>query len=291
MNTHFFLVPKMDEFTIQIPGYSIAAKRWGDWKNPTVLALHGWLDNANSFDWLAEYLQKDYCVIAMDLPGHGLSSHAPEGGHYHFIDGVFTLVNVIKALKKKEVHLLGHSLGACLASIFAGVAPEYVTSLSLIEGLGPITSREEMAALQLSDYLKTQEAIAHKPQKGHTSIQNAVKARAQNGRVSLAIANQLCIRSIEERNNHYYWRHDRRLLSPSPLKMTEMQTLVTLQNIKAKTLLILANDGFKQDASMMQKRIDAVNELSLSYVDGGHHVHMEHPKEIAHLLQHFLVSV
>src|SRR5580704_16460511 len=123
----------MNTQELNISGLSIACKIWGKAENPPIVALHGWLDNANSFDPLAEYLKNNYYFIAVDLPGHGYSSHLPLSSNYHFIDGVLIVVQIINALKLDKVHLIGHSMGACLASIVGGIAPNRFLSLSLIE--------------------------------------------------------------------------------------------------------------------------------------------------------------
>jgi len=44
--------------------------RWGRSGDASILALHGWLDNAASFARLAPLLM-DADVVAIDLPGHG----------------------------------------------------------------------------------------------------------------------------------------------------------------------------------------------------------------------------
>src|SRR5690349_24801058 len=105
----------MKTHVLTIPGFSIACKIWGNPDKPSILALHGWLDNANSFTHLAPYLENDFHFIAVDLPGHGHSSHLPEGCNYHFFDGIFIVLKIINALNLDRVHLLGHSMGACLA--------------------------------------------------------------------------------------------------------------------------------------------------------------------------------
>ena len=143
----------MTTHTLTIPGFTIAYKTWGKSTNPPLIALHGWLDNANSFEPLAHYLQERFYLIAIDFPGHGYSSHLPQGCYYHFMDGVFNLIQIINALQLEQVHLLGHSMGACLASLVAGVAPERFLSLALIEGLGPFSHPAQTACKQLSDYL------------------------------------------------------------------------------------------------------------------------------------------
>lgn len=274
---------------LNVSGLSIACKIWGNPENPPILALHGWLDNANSFDPLAEYLQKNYYLIAVDLPGHGHSSHLPISSNYHFIDGVFIIIQILNALNLDKVHLLGHSMGACLASIAGGVAPERFLSLSLIEGLGPFSHPEKAACKQLSSYLYyiTQEKI--KKSKGYNKFEDAALARAIKGYVSLDIAKILCQRAIEEKHGLFYWRHDRRLLGPSSLYMTELQILSCLQQISAKTCLIWASKGFSFDSNLIQGRVKAVQNLKIEHLDGGHHVHMEQPEVVGQLLADFIV--
>ncbi|HAU1037058.1 TPA: alpha/beta hydrolase [Legionella pneumophila] len=276
---------------LSIPGLSIACKVWGNPDNPPILALHGWLDNANSFDDIAEHLQNDYYFIAVDLPGHGHSSHLPPGCIYHFTDGIFTVVEIINAFGLNKLHLLGHSMGACLGSLVAGVAPDRFLSLSLIEGLGPFSHPAETACQQLSKYLDYLSQKQSKKAKGYNKFEHAALARSVKGYVSLDIAKSLCERGIQQENGLYYWRHDRRLLAPSPLQMTEAQVLSCLTEIKAQTYLIWASKGFSFDSDKMKARIQAVKNIKIEKLDGGHHIHMEKPEVISRLLAEFYQSI
>jgi pimeloyl-ACP methyl ester carboxylesterase len=281
----------MNNLELHIHGLSIACKTWGSPEHPPILALHGWLDNANSFNEIAEYLQDKYYLIAVDLPGHGHSSHLPEGGHYHFMDGLFIIVQIINALQFDKVHLLGHSLGACLASLVAGIAPGRILSLSLIEGLGPFTQPPQNACIQLSNYLHHLTEKKNKKPKGHPTFESAAIARSLKGYVSLSIAKTLCERGVIEKRGRFYWRHDRRLLVASPLQMTEGQVLSCLQQIKAKTCLFSASKGFSFNYQLIQERIKAVQNLKIERLEGGHHIHMEQPEVIATLLAEFYDSL
>uniref|UniRef100_A0A8C3SHU6 AB hydrolase-1 domain-containing protein n=1 Tax=Chelydra serpentina TaxID=8475 RepID=A0A8C3SHU6_CHESE len=78
----------VSELKFPVPWGHIAAKAWGSPQGHPVLCLHGWLDNANTFNRLIPLLPKDYCYMAMDFGGHGLSSHRPAGFPYHFLDYV-----------------------------------------------------------------------------------------------------------------------------------------------------------------------------------------------------------
>ena len=97
----------------------LAAKHWpagpgaGTGQPRNVLAIHGWTDNAASFDLLAPRLATAGCnVVAVDLPGHGLSSHRPQSlaFGYSFFDYASTMAAAVDALGWRELSILGHSM-------------------------------------------------------------------------------------------------------------------------------------------------------------------------------------
>lgn len=120
-----------------------------------VLALHGWLDNAASFQWLAPRLRHKR-VLALDLAGHGHSDWRPASSWYPIWDYVLDLDAVLDALKLERVHLLGHSLGAAVVSLLAAIRPQQVASLVMLEGLGPLTQTAAEAPEQLAQALAWQ---------------------------------------------------------------------------------------------------------------------------------------
>lgn len=272
------------EHSIAIPGFNIAYKTRGNPDLPPLICIHGWLDNANSFDLITPYLAKHYYVIAFDLPGHGLSSHLPIGCNYHFIDGIYIVLQFIKALGFEKVHLLGHSLGACLASLIAGVSPQHILSLMLIEAIGPFSKPEDTCREQLEDYwIKTNTDIK-KEARAFPSIEHAAQLRAKQGYISIELAEILYQRGLEKRENGFFWRHDRRLLTIPPLRMTEGQILDCLKSISSKSSLILADQGFVFSQALLQKRIAVVKDLKVYHLQGGHHIHMEKPGAVAQCL-------
>ena len=65
-----------EEVEIQTSTLRLVAKCWGKPEGLPVLALHGWLDNAATFDHLAPFLP-EFRLVSLDLPGHGFSDHRP----------------------------------------------------------------------------------------------------------------------------------------------------------------------------------------------------------------------
>jgi pimeloyl-ACP methyl ester carboxylesterase len=55
---------------INLPyGEWISGKWWGDLSINPILCLHGWLDNAGTFDRLIPLLPREFSYLAIDFPG------------------------------------------------------------------------------------------------------------------------------------------------------------------------------------------------------------------------------
>ncbi|RMC03359.1 hypothetical protein DUI87_20555 [Hirundo rustica rustica] len=131
------------ELKFLVPWGHVAAKAWGHLEGDPVLCLHGWLDNANTFDKLIPLLPRGYYYVAMDFSGHGLSSHRPAGCPYHFLDYVTDVRRVAAALQWKRFTLMGHSMGGAVAGMFCFLYPEMVDKLILLESLGFLLAPEQ----------------------------------------------------------------------------------------------------------------------------------------------------
>ncbi|MFP2768218.1 alpha/beta fold hydrolase [Oceanisphaera sp. KMM 10153] len=121
----------------EVHGRRLAVMEWGDPQGVPVVALHGWLDNAASFTLLARHLPH-VRLIALDLAGHGLSDHRAAGQPYYIWDNVADVQALVDELALEQVVLLGHSLGAGVATLFAGAFPDRVSRMLLIDGLVPL---------------------------------------------------------------------------------------------------------------------------------------------------------
>ena len=276
------------EYKIETLGHVIQGQSWGNPQNPTILALHGWLDNSNSFEWLAKYFQNKYHFIAIDLPGHGHSTHLPKSAHYHFIDSIFLLKQIIEVLNIRQLHLLGHSLGACIISMAAGMLSDQIQSLLLLDNIGPMSAPEEEAFEQLFHYFEEHIDVANRKKRIIPCIEDAAKVRCLRGHLSYELAYQLCLRGVEKADGGVRWLHDPRLNAKSPLKLTEQQILDCLKEIKTPTFLLLASEGFGKELKRWQHRIELVKNIEVAGLEGGHHIHMEQPKNCAQLILNFM---
>ncbi|MCV7197025.1 SDR family oxidoreductase [Mycobacterium angelicum] len=109
-------------------GVTLAVHRYNevDPQRPTVLAIHGWPDNHQVWDGVAQYLIERYNVVAYDVRGAGQSSCPPSRSGYRLPQLVADVDAVIDSLGVSQVHLLGHDWGSIQG--WAAVTDDSVSS-------------------------------------------------------------------------------------------------------------------------------------------------------------------
>lgn len=269
----------------------IAAQKWGTTGLP-ILAIHGWLDNSGSFETLAPYLAPHYQICAIDLPGHGLSSHRMPGQYFHIIDIVMDLFRFVDLMGWDRFILLGHSLGACIASLMAGTFPERIIGMALLDGLGPLTQKAEDSPKQLRQAIEKHSQLPSKKLRNFNSIEEAITARINGATyIKRSSANILLKRGLKKTEYGWVWATDPRLLLPTPSVMTEDQALYFLSEISAPTCLIRPTEGYPFPLDRMQARMNHVKLLSIIDLPGQHHLHLDNPEIVFPPLNDFLTSL
>lgn len=268
------------ERAVDLPQLTLRAQVWGSDAHPPLLALHGWLDNAGSYARLAPLLAERRQVIALELPGHGHSDHLPPGTHYHFVDYVRGVLAAADALGLERFDLLGHSLGAGIAALVAAAAPERIRRLLLIEGLGPLGDDGSHTLQRFRDGLAP--AANGKGLRVFRDVDQAVTARAMAGGLRAELARPIVERGLLEVADGWCWRSDPRLTRTSPLRLAESQIHALLRGIAAPTALLLARPATSYlPSAPMARRAECVADIATTPMDGGHHLHLEHPQAVA----------
>ena len=281
----------MSEIRCELPGLSVAGRAWGPDEGRRVLALHGWLDNAGSFDRLAPELEG--CrVVAVDLPGHGRSGHLPEGWSFHF-SGWLTVVDAILGeLGWDRCVLMGHSMGAGIASLYASAMPERVDALVLLEGLAPLSSPASDAPARARRALTQDRHAGRKRARVYPTREEAV-ARHAAAVPSLDARSRDAIlsRGIAQVDGGWAYTHDLRLRTTSIARFTEPQVLSFLSAIACPTLIVRARDGMAFPEAMVAARVGAIPDARVVEIDGGHHNHLTHAGEVGAAARSFLSAL
>lgn len=282
-------MPPFEEYRIASGNLTLAAKCWGNPQLPPLLALHGWLDNAGSFDFLAPLLCVDRFVVALDLRGHGRSSHIAEDAWHHFTDHFDEIRATADHFGWKRFDLLGHSLGGSLASLFAAVYPEWVAHLLLIEALGPMSGTAEDSLAQLRRSVDQRAAFgARRALRIHPDLDTAISVRMRASALAKPAARALVERGTIEVDGGVVWSSDARLMLASAQRYTDPQVLAMLGGIRSPTLLVLAEPSTSYlPRDMIDRRAAQVADITVVDLPGHHHVHMENAAAVAAAIRQF----
>jgi len=102
---------------------------------PVLLLLHG--SNSSVFTWepWSKTLSDKFRVVAVDLPGHGLTGAVPNGDYSQLGMADFVKAFADK-LGLKQFALAGNSMGGGVAARFAELYPDRVSRLILVDASG-----------------------------------------------------------------------------------------------------------------------------------------------------------
>lgn len=119
---------------VRVRGLRYHVRRWGEPDRPLLILGHGFLDASATFEDLALALRELCQVIAPDWRGLGYTQWPADG--YWFADYVADLDALVShyAGETAPIWLAGHSMGAQVASLYAGLRPERVARLVLLDG-------------------------------------------------------------------------------------------------------------------------------------------------------------
>ena len=105
----------------------------------SVVLLHGLGSCAADWAGQAAVLEPRYRVVCIDLPGHGASPLRPGGLTVESI--AHDVAALLDELSGEAVHIVGLSLGACVALRVALEAPRRVRTLTLVNGFARLQPR------------------------------------------------------------------------------------------------------------------------------------------------------
>lgn len=254
-----------------------------------MIALHGWLDNAGSFDRLAPALN-GCCIVALDAAGHGRSDHRSADAGYNIWQDLSDILDVAEVLGWSRFNLLGHSRGAAVATLFAGTFPERVDRLMLLEGGLPIIGTAEEAPEHLARVLARMRSLRDREGRIFASREQAIAERVDGfSPVSKEAAEMLARRSLREVPGGWQWQFDQRLKAGSELRLTRESLAAFTRRVTAPAICVLAEESPFAGLDLYAEMPDLFGDIEIHRIAGRHHLHLEgQAGEIAALLLRFL---
>lgn len=283
----------------EVNGIRLHVRRWGPDDAPILFMLHGWMDVAASFQFVVDALGGNWQVIAPDMRGFGLSDWpAAEqgGGSYWFYDYLGDLDALLdRYAPEGEVNLVGHSMGANLACLYAGVRPERVRRVVDLEGFGMPATVAAQAPKRVRQWL---DELREPPVLRHYASLDAVAARLvkTNPRLPQARARYLAQHwSKPDGEGGYKLLADPAHKMRSPLLYRLDEVMAIWSEVRAKVLHVEAAQSETLAWLAASVPIDEFKTRFAAFPDwrerviddAGHMVHHDQPEAVARLIEAF----
>jgi len=264
---------------------------WGNSQKPLAILIHGGRDHCRNWDWVALDLRAHFHLVAPDLRGHGDSDWAI-GGNYGMVDYVLDVAQLMDAIAREPVTLIGHSLGAAIALQYSGTFPERVKRLITIEGLGPPTSmiKHLSAHVRMKHWVSDMQALARRKTRDYKSIDEALaRMREANPHLSVEQARHLTIHGVRRNEDGTYsWKFDNYTRATSPYLFNLTDAMEIWRQITSPCLLVAGDESWATEWEK-DRRFEAFRSAErVTIKNAGHWVHHDQLAEFLKIARRFL---
>ena len=253
------------------------------------MALHGWLDNANSFDLVAPELS-GFDIFALDFAGHGRSDHRPAHTPYLGILDVQDVIAAANQLQWEHFSLLAHSMGAEVSAHIIGLFPDRIERLFAIDGYAETVSNERWLKLHRDsiDQNLTREAGSLRVFPNREDMaQSVAKFTGQ----TVASARILVERGSKAVDGGYSWASDPRVRWSDALGITREQMDHNIGSFGGEVLVVGADNGLKWYRGDLERLTADFENFEFTTMAGSHHMHMDtDTAELIEAIQSFLTA-
>ncbi len=282
---------------ITLRGLRYHVRHWGADDAPPLFLMHGWMDVSASFQFMVDCLARDWHVIAPDWRGFGLTDKSG-ADNYWFPDYLGDLDAILRRYAPQQpVNLLGHSMGANIVMLYAGIRPERIRRLINLEGFGLAASDPEQAPQRYARWL---EELQQAPSMRDYTSREEVARRLQKTNPRLPDQRAAFLAGHWARpNDAGRWEilGDPVHKNHGPLQYRLDEVLACWRRIEAPVLWVEADDtdawrwlGPKEEArAEIERRLACLREVRCEMVtDAGHMLHHDQPQRLAALVEDFL---
>jgi len=281
-----------ETLTVNIRSLDYRVYRWGNADARPVFLLHGFADTAMSFQFLADVMAPDWCLLAPDLQGFGDSSWNSRG--YWFPDYLADLDALVEHFAPgSPLRLVGHSMGGNIINHYAGIFPHRVSHAISLDSFGMPDTRPEQVPAHLARWL--QQWRARPVYSEYDDISSYVE-----------IIQQLAPHLHAERARFLadYWckpNSQGRVISKidpnhkmvNPILYRREEARACWRQITAAPMLVLGresyaweryyNEGMRDD---YYQCFDGLREEVIE--QSGHMLHLDQPEQLGRLLDEFI---
>jgi pimeloyl-ACP methyl ester carboxylesterase len=267
---------------------------WGQDGKPALLLVHGGLDHARNWDWVARSLREHFHVYAMDLRGHGNSAWAP-GSSYSIPEFLLDIAALIDVLGGGPIDMIGHSLGGILTLLYAGVYPDRVRKAISIEGIGlpPSHPVHNPAPDRMRAWIERVRKIEDRHHHTYPTLESAVaRMKEANPHLSDEVARHLTLHGTNwSAGGSLSWKFDNYVRGLPPFGHSIADLTATFERITCPVLVFWGMESWLPDPES-DERAKAIRDHRIIKVPGaGHWLHHDQLDVFLAESQRFLLGL
>lgn len=291
---------EVTEVRIDLKYGQIAGKWWGSQKKRPILLVHGYSDNAGTFDTLIPLLPNEFSYLAIDFPGHGFSSHLPKGCFYHSIDLVGIIEEIRTYFKWQRISIIGHSMGSFVTFFYATLYSEHIDLVVALDTLKMQsfrpTTTERVYYFQTKRSIEANKHINDQPPEyTYDEMERRVHEGTQRS-IDSDKAKYLVDRGSKPSTinpDKFHFTRDIRLKYMHPFYVDHKIGLEYIKKIRAPYLFIRSDDqDFHDSEKNTREGVELFKKCNKNFeflkVNGTHHVHLNQPELMADKICKFL---
>ena len=273
------------EFDIRGARYSVT--EWGDPGAPLFLFLHGWADTGSTFQFVVDALAGDWHIVAPDWRGFGRSTTS--AASYWFPDYLADLHELLKLYSPGQpARLVGHSMGANVAALYAGTMPERVRAFVNLEGFGLTDSDPADAPARYRDWIRAGE---RNPAFSIYADRHALANRIAKRNPGMMPAHAAFVASewgTELADGRLGLRADPLHKLPNPVLYRRAEAEACWRAIEADVLFVTGGASDHARHFGDQELTSRLGGDTVSIDGAGHMLHFDAPTELASIIELFL---
>ncbi len=264
---------------------------WDGGGRTTLLCLHGFLDFAWAFHRVGPMLAAaGYHVVAPDLRGHGRTERVGAGGYYHFLDYVHDVADLVDAVARDRLGVVGHSMGGGITGYYAGTFPDRVWRAVIMEGGRVPDMPLEAAPHRVVEWIHGVRRVrSHAPRVYPSREAAAAQIRKYDRLCSAEEATLLAERGTDPVEGGFVFQHDPLHVTRGPYPFQTDLAVAFWRAIRCPVLLVEGEHTELRRTPDWDRRVQAFRDLRLQVIAGAGHMMMRHrPEEVAKAILEFL---
>ena len=287
------MIPHQDRF-LDISGLRYHLDVWDGGGSTTVLLLHGFLDLGRTWTATVEALGPcDLHLVAPDWRGHGQTGWVGAGGYYHFADYVRDLEQIVGAVRRERLVVVGHSLGGGVTVLFCGTRVDAADGALLVDWPGPVPltadAYPDLMATFLDQTAPFDRSRYDKPMRDLTHA--ATRLRRLNPRLSEADAERYAGWATRRDGEVLRWRYDPLHRTRAPVPMPEAVAAAFYARVSCPMRWVGGAESLVR-SPRLDAFLDTREDVSRSLLPGaGHMVQNDQPEALARELLAFVGSL